>query len=179
MLDVIKVGCEYNLEYVYKGLIFLFVLYMKYKFYEKMIYSLLKKIIGIENGCFFFIVGVVILLVVQEFVLLVGINMVVGYGLMEFIVMVVCENDNDYVVGLVGCIMFYVQVRIGENNEIMLCGEGIIYGYYKKEVVMKVVFIEDGWFYIGDVGYIKDGYLFFIECIKDLFKILNGKYIVF
>lgn len=53
MLDAIKVGREHNLEYVYKGLTPPPVLHMKYKFYEKTIYSLLKKTIGIENGRFF------------------------------------------------------------------------------------------------------------------------------
>ena len=42
MLDAIKVGREHNLDYVYKGLTPPPVLHMKYKFYEKTIYSLLK-----------------------------------------------------------------------------------------------------------------------------------------
>jgi hypothetical protein len=80
MLDAIKVGREHNLEYVYKGLTPPPVLHMKYKFYEKTIYSLLKKTIGIENGRFFPTAGAAIPPAVQEFVLSVGINMVAGYG---------------------------------------------------------------------------------------------------
>ena len=177
MLDAIKVGREHNLEYVYKGLTPPPVLHMKYKFYEKTIYSLLKKTIGIENGRFFPTAGAAIPPAVQEFVLSVGINMVAGYGLTESTATVACENDNDHVVGSVGRIMPHVQVRIGKNNEIMLRGEGITQGYYKKEAATKAAFTEDGWFHTGDAGYIKDGHLFLTERIKDLFKTSNGKYI--
>lgn len=178
MLDAIKVGREHNLEYVYKGLTPPAMLHMKYKFYEKTIYSLLKKTIGIENGRFFPTAGAAIPPAVQEFVLSVGINMVAGYGLTESTATVSCENDYDHVVGSVGRIMPHVQVKIAEeNNEILLRGEGITHGYYKKEAATKSAFTEDGWFHTGDAGYIKDNHLFLTERIKDLFKTSNGKYI--
>ena len=178
MLDAIKVGREHNLEYVFKGLTPPPVLHMKYRFYEKTIYSLLKKTIGIENGRFFPTAGAAIPPTVQEFVLSVGINMVAGYGLTESTATVSCENNTDHVIGSVGRIMPHVQVRIaGENNEILLRGEGITHGYYKKEAATRAAFTEDGWFRTGDAGYIKDGYLFLTERIKDLFKTSNGKYI--
>lgn len=152
---------------------------LKYKFYEKIIYVLLKKIIGIENGNFFLIVGVVVFDEICEFVYLVGIDMLVGYGLIEFMVIVLCILKMGYDIGLVGQVMLEVEVKIGEDNEILFCGKIIMKGYYKKVEVMVVVIDEEGWFYIGDVGYFKNGQLYLIECIKDLFKILNGKYIVF
>ncbi|MDE5677675.1 long-chain fatty acid--CoA ligase [Phocaeicola sp.] len=177
MLDAIRVGREHNVEYVCKGMTPPPFLHMKYKFYEKTIYSLLKKTIGIENGRFFPTAGAAIPPAVQEFVLSVGINMVAGYGLTESTATVSCENDYDHVVGSVGRIMPHVQVRIGENNEIQLRGEGITHGYYKKEAATAAAFTEDGWFHTGDAGYIKDDHLFLTERIKDLFKTSNGKYI--
>lgn len=177
MLDALKVGREHNLKYVYRGLTPPPMLHMKYKFYEKTIYSLLKKTIGIENGHFFPTAGAAIPPVVQEFVLSVGINMVAGYGLTESTATVSCENDYDHVVGSVGRVMPHVEIKIGENDEILLRGEGITHGYYKKEAATRAAFTEDGWFHTGDAGYIKDGYLFLTERIKDLFKTSNGKYI--
>ena len=177
MLDAIKVGRIHNLDYLRRGKTPPVMNQLKYKFYEKTIYSLLKKTIGIENGNFFPTAGAAVSDEICEFVHSVGINMVVGYGLTESTATVACENDNDHVVGSVGRIMPHVQVRIGENNEIMLRGEGITHGYYKKEAATKAAFTEDGWFHTGDAGYIKDGHLFLTERIKDLFKTSNGKYI--
>lgn len=177
MLDAIKVGREHNLEYILKGLTPPTMLHMKYKFYEKTIYSVLKKTIGIENGRFFPTAGAAIPPVVQEFVLSVGINMVAGYGLTESTATVSCEENGDHVIGSVGSLMPHTQVKIGEDNEILLRGASVTHGYYKKEAVTKAAFTEDGWFRTGDAGYIKDGHLFLTERIKDLFKTSNGKYI--
>ena len=53
MLDALRVGREHNITYLMNGKTPPSLLHMKYKFYEKTIYSLLKKTIGIENGNFF------------------------------------------------------------------------------------------------------------------------------
>ena len=177
MLDAIKVGREHNVEYVCKGKSAPMWLHLKYKFYEKTIYSLLKKTLGLDRGAFFPTAGAAIPPAVQEFVLSVGINMVAGYGLTESIATVSCENNFDHMVGSVGKLMPHMQVKFGENDEILLKGPAIIKGYYKKEAATKAAFTEDGWFRTGDAGYMKDGFLFLTERIKDLFKTSNGKYI--
>ena len=102
MLDAIKVGREHNVEYVCKGKTPPMWLHMKYKFYEKTIYSLLKKTLGLDRGAFFPTAGAAIPPAVQDFVLSVGINMVAGYGLTESIATVSCENNFDHMVGSVG-----------------------------------------------------------------------------
>jgi len=177
MQDAIKVGREHNVEYVCKGKTAPLWLHMKYKFYEKTIYSLLKKTLGLDRGAFFPTAGAAIPPAVQDFVLSVGINMVAGYGLTESIATVSCENNFDHMVGSVGKLMPHMQVKFGENDEILLKGPAITKGYYKKEAATKAAFTEDGWFRTGDAGYIKDGFLFLTERIKDLFKTSNGKYI--
>ena len=177
MQDAIKVGREHNVNYVCKGKTPPLWLHMKYKFYEKTIYSLLKKTLGLDRGSFFPTAGAAIPPAVQEFVLSVGINMLAGYGLTESIATVSCENLYDHEIGSVGKLMPHMQVKFGENDEILLKGPAITKGYYKKEAITKASFTEDGWFRTGDAGYIKDGFLFLTERIKDLFKTSNGKYI--
>jgi len=177
MQDAVKVGREHNVNYVCKGKTPPLWLHLKYKFYEKTIYSVLKKTLGLDRGAFFPTAGAAIPPAVQEFVLSVGINMVAGYGLTESIATVSCENNFDHEIGSVGKIMPHMEVKIGENDEILLKGPAITKGYYKKEAATKAAFTEDGWFHTGDAGYIKDGFLFLTERIKDLFKTSNGKYI--
>ena len=83
MLDAIKVGKIHNIDYLRKGKTPPLMNQLKYKFYEKTVYALLKKTIGIENGNFFPTAGAAVPDEICEFVHSVGINMLVGYGLTE------------------------------------------------------------------------------------------------
>ena len=177
MLDALRVGKAHNIDYLMNGKTPPVMLHMKYKFYERTIYSLLKKTIGIDNGNFFPTAGAAIPEKVAEFVHSVGINMVAGYGLTESTATVSCEWKDDFRIGAVGRLLPGVEAKIGENNEILLRGGTITKGYYKKEAVTRDSFTEDGWFRTGDAGYIEDGFLYLTERIKDLFKTSNGKYI--
>lgn len=57
----------------------------------------------------------------------------------------------------------------GTVGEFHLRGEGIVKGYWKKPEETKKSFLEDGWWATGDAGYMdEDGFLFFVERIKDL-----------
>lgn len=177
MLDALKVGKAHNIDYLMNGKTPPAMLRAKYKFYDKTIYSLLKKTIGIENGNFFPTAGAAIPEKVEEFVHSVGINMVTGYGLTETTATVSCGWIGDYRIGSVGRLMPGLELKFGEDNEILLRGETITKGYYKKEAITRNALTEDGWFHTGDAGYMKDGFLYLTERIKDLFKTSNGKYI--
>lgn len=177
MLDAIKVGKMHNIDYLRVGKTPPLMLHLKYKFYEKTIYALLKKTIGIENGNFFPTAGAAVSDEICEFVHSVGINMVVGYGLTESTATVSCFLDKGYEIGSVGTVMPDLEVKIGENNEILLRGKTITTGYYKKPEATAAAIDKAGWFHTGDAGYLKDDHLYLTERIKDLFKTSNGKYI--
>ncbi len=177
MLDAIRVGKEHNLNYVRLGKRPPMMLHLKYKFYEKTIYALLKKAIGLENGNFFPTAGAAVPNEICEFVHAVGINMIVGYGLTESCATVSCFVSPGFEIGSVGTIMPDVQVKIGENDEILLRGKTITKGYYKKAEATAEAIDKEGWFHTGDAGYLKGDQLFLTERIKDLFKTSNGKYI--
>ncbi|MBO4642307.1 MAG: long-chain fatty acid--CoA ligase [Bacteroidaceae bacterium] len=178
MLDALKVGKAYNVDYKMRGLTPPVGLRMKYKFYEKTIISLLLKTLGLERHNFFPTAGAAIPPVVEEFVHSVGINMTAGYGMTETTATVSCDRWYKPVsMGSVGRVLDCVQLKFGENNEILLKGDTITKGYYRKAEVTALAFDEEGWFHTGDAGYMKDGELFLTERIKDLFKTSNGKYI--
>ena len=177
MLDAIKVGRAHNIDYARLGKTPPVMLRMKYKFYEKTVYALLKKTIGIENGHFFPTAGAAVSDEICEFVHSVGINMVVGYGLTESTATVSCFEGKGFEIGSVGTVMPDIEVKIGENNEILLRGKTITAGYYKKPDATAAAVDADGWFHTGDAGYLKGNHLYLTERIKDLFKTSNGKYI--
>lgn len=177
MLDAIRVGKIHNVDCLRVGKTPPLSIRLKYKFYEKTIYLLLKKTIGIENGNFFPTAGAAISDEICEFVHSVGIDMLTGYGLTESTATVSCTWKTGYVIGSVGTVMPDLELKIGENNEILLKGKTITKGYYKKSEATAQAIDKDGWFHTGDAGYLKDGNLYLTERIKDLFKTSNGKYI--
>ncbi len=177
MLDAIRTGREHNLQYVRLGKKPPLALHLRYKFYEKTVYALLKKTIGIERGRFFPTAGAAVSDEVCEFVHSVGINMVVGYGLTESTATVSCFPATGFVIGSVGEVMPDLEVRIGPDDEILLRGRTVMHGYYKKPVSTAEAIDPDGWFHTGDAGRLEGRTLYLTERIKDLFKTSNGKYI--
>lgn len=177
MLDALKTGREHNIDYLMNGKTPPPMLHLKYKFYEKTIYSVLKKTIGIERGNFFPTAGAAVSKQIEEFVHSVGVNMVVGYGLTETTATVSLGWMDDFRIGSVGRLIPGLELKFGEDGEILLRGETVTKGYYKKEALTRKVISEDGWFHTGDAGYMKDGFLYLTDRIKDLFKTSNGKYI--
>lgn len=177
MLDAIKVGKVYNVDYLRQGKTPPLAIRLKYKFYDKTIYSLLKKTIGIERGNFFPTAGAAVPDEICEFVHAVGIDMLTGYGLTESTATVSCTLKSGFDIGSVGQLMPDVEVKIGDQNEILLRGKTITKGYYKKPEATAEAIDADGWFHTGDAGYFQHGQLYLTERIKDLFKTSNGKYI--
>ena len=178
MLDALRVGKEYNGKYRMRGLVPPIGLKMKYKFYEKTVIAVLLKNLGLERQNFFPTAGAAVPVEVEEFVHAAGIGMIVGYGLTESTATVSCDRWNQPItLGSVGRVLDGVTVKIGENSEILLKGETITQGYYRKAEVTANAIDKEGWFHTGDAGYLKDGELFLTDRIKDLFKTSNGKYI--
>jgi long-chain acyl-CoA synthetase len=172
------VGRRHNIEYLANGKRPPLALALEYKLMNKTVLSLVRKQIGLEHPNIFPTAGAYVSPEVETFVHSIGLNMVVGYGLTESLATVSCDHlDEKYTIGSVGRPLNGVEVKIGENSEILLKGPTITRGYYKRDTTNKQAFTEDGYFRTGDAGYMKDGELYLKERIKDLFKTSNGKYI--
>lgn len=174
----LAVGRKRNIEYIANGKRPPLTLELEYKIINKTILSMVRKQLGLEHPNIFPTAGAYVSPEVEEFVLSVGIGMVVGYGLTESLATVSCVHlDKKFTIGSVGRPISSIQIKIGEDNEILLKGPTITKGYYHRDATNAKVFDEEGYFRTGDAGYMKDGELFLTERIKDLFKTSNGKYI--
>ena len=174
----LAVGRKRNIEYIANGKRPPLTLELEYKIINKTILSMVRKQLGLEHPNIFPTAGAYVSPEVEEFVLSVGIGMVVGYGLTESLATVSCVHlDKKFTIGSVGRPISSIQIKIGEDNEILLKGPTITKGYYHRDTTNAKVFDEEGFFRTGDAGYMKDGELFLTERIKDLFKTSNGKYI--
>ena len=173
----IAVGKKYNIKYLKEEKRPPMFLRWKYKIADKLVFSKLKKTLGIENGIMFPTAGAALSDEICRFFRAVGVPITIGYGLTESCATVCCFDRTKYVFDSIGKIMPGVQVKIGEDNEILLKGKTIFREYYNKPEATAQAFTEDGWFRTGDAGAIDGETLFMTERIKDLFKTSNGKYI--
>ena len=174
----LAVGRKRNIEYIANGKRPPLTLELEYKIINKTILSMVRKQLGLDHPNIFPTAGAYVSPEVEEFILSVGIGMVVGYGLTESLATVSCVHlDKKFTIGSVGRPISSIQIKIGEDNEILLKGPTITKGYYHRDTTNAKVFDEEGFFHTGDAGYMKDGELFLTERIKDLFKTSNGKYI--
>ncbi len=103
-----------------------------------------------------------------------GIRILNGYGITECSP-VVSVNRNFYQKsGSVGMIIDGEQVRIATDCEIQVKGDNVMLGYYKDDAATQAV-ISDGWFSTGDLGHIKDNFIFITGRKKNLIILSNGE----
>lgn len=172
------VGRRRNLDYVRRNRRVPLWLACQYAFYDRMVFSKLRKAVGIENGNIFPTAGAPLSDTINEFLHSCGINILYGYGLSETTATVSCFELTGYHIGSVGTTLSDVQVKIGADNEILVKAPTVMKGYYKKPEATAQAFTADGWFRTGDAGRLDaDGAIVLTERIKDLFKTSNGKYI--
>ncbi|MPS71582.1 MAG: long-chain fatty acid--CoA ligase [Chryseobacterium sp.] len=115
---------------------------------------------------------------VTEFFDAMGIHITVGYGMTETTATITAFPFTKYKYGTAGKLLGDSQIKIGENDEILVKGSGLMKGYYNKPEETAKVFDNDGWMKTGDAGFMDDeGNLVITDRIKDLMKTSNGKYI--
>lgn len=135
----------------------------------------------------------------------IGVNVFPGYGLSETSPVVAAEHEGFQKMGSIGETVEHVDLKIdknslmehyqntldlnkeenlsfleniknGDEGEIIVKGKSIFKGYYKDLEKTKDAFVGDSrWFRTGDIGYIKDGFIFITGRIKDMIVLENGK----
>ena len=174
----LAVARKRNVEYAMRKRRVPLALELEYQVINRTILSIVRGQLGLENPKVFPVAGAYVSPEVEEFIRSIGIPIMVGYGLTESLATVSCDHfDKPITLGSVGRPISSIQIKIGENDEILLKGPTITPGYYHRDNVNAEAFDEDGFFHTGDAGYLKDGELFLTERIKDLFKTSNGKYV--
>ncbi|QLD34288.1 AMP-dependent synthetase/ligase [Mannheimia varigena] len=108
----------------------------------------------------------------------IGINIKLGYGMTETTATVSCWSENNINVHSIGVLMPGTEVKISEENEILVRSGAVMRGYYKKPEETAKTFTADGFLKTGDAGELDaKGNLYITDRIKELMKTSNGKYI--
>jgi long-chain acyl-CoA synthetase len=87
----------------------------------------------------------------QKFFMMLGIPVLQVYGLTETTAICTMDDPRSVTPGRVGCAIPGVEMKIGENQEILVRGPNIFTGYWQRpEATAKA--LEGGWFHTGDQG---------------------------
>jgi len=87
----------------------------------------------------------------QLFFLMLGIPVLQSYGLTETTAICTLDDPRRYEAGRVGPAIAGIEMKLGENEEIVVRGPNIFPGYWNRPQETAKV-LRDGWFHTGDQG---------------------------
>ncbi len=163
-----KVGAEANeTANGHKGL--------QYQLANKLIFSKLKPAIGMGNARVCVSGAAPIAAEVLEFFASLDIVVLEVYGQSEDSGPTSFNTPTRYRFGSVGPALPGIEVKIAEDDEILVKGPNVFMGYYKDEEATAAT-LTDGWLHSGDLGaFDDDGFLNITGRKKDIIITAGGK----
>ena len=103
------------------------------------------------------------------------ITIIQGYGLTEASPIVSGNPLYDNVPASVGPPLQGVEVRIGEQDELLTRSPAVMLGYWKDPDATAATIDAEGWLYTGDKGRMEGGHLYITGRLKEIIVLANGE----
>jgi len=104
-----------------------------------------------------------------------GLEILQGYGLTETSPVISVNRPDHNDPASVGEPLRGMEVRIGENEELLVKSPGIMLGYWNNHAATAAMIDPDGWLHTGDQARIEDGRVYITGRIKDILVLSNGE----
>ena len=104
-----------------------------------------------------------------------GLNLVQGYGLTEISPMVSGNPLEDNDPASVGIPFEGVEVRIGDNDELLVRSEAVMLGYWHNPQATKEMIDAEGWLHTGDKARIENNHIYITGRLKEIIVLSNGE----
>ena len=104
-----------------------------------------------------------------------GLNLYQGYGLTETSPVIGVNKMNQNEPASIGPALENVEVKIGDNDELLTRGPCIMLGYWHNQKATDEMIDKDGWLHTGDKARIENDFIFITGRIKEILVLSNGE----
>lgn len=105
-----------------------------------------------------------------------GLPVIQGYGLTETSPVISGNHTDNNFPETVGTPLRGVQVRLGENNALLVKGPNVMMGYWNNPEATRAMIDAEGWLNTGDIASIsKTGHISITGRVKEIIVMSNGE----
>jgi long-chain acyl-CoA synthetase len=104
-----------------------------------------------------------------------GLPLIQGYGLTETSPIISGNKVGDNIPDSVGEPLDGVRVRVADNGELLVKGDGVMLGYWNSPEATQRIIDADGWLHTGDQVRIESGHIFITGRLKEIIVLANGE----
>jgi len=104
-----------------------------------------------------------------------GLPILQGYGLTETSPVISVTRDGNNDPASVGEPLRGIEVRSGENDELLVKSPGIMLGYWNNHAATAEMVDPEGWLHTGDQVRIEKGCIYITGRLKDILVLSNGE----
>ncbi len=143
---------------------------------DQLVFSKIRAMLGLDEVEWFAVGAAPTPPEVLEFFLAIGVEICEVWGMSETCAVATLNPPGAVKVGTVGKPVPGVEVKLGDDGEVMVRGPIVMKGYRNMPEKTAEAFDADGWLLTGDIGeFDDDGYLTIVDRKKELIINAAGK----
>jgi len=104
-----------------------------------------------------------------------GLTISQGYGLTETSPVVSTNKLQDNDPFSVGKCLSHIEVKLGDDDELLVKGRTVMLGYWDNDSATKEVIDTEGWFHTGDKAKIENDHIYITGRLKEIIVLSNGE----